>query len=134
MASRDKKDLHNTLAIAYENAVVEYKRLYPNAPQPFLTCTFRDNDEQNLLFLQKPKVTNAKGGESPHNYFPSLAFDLGFITVAKKLDWAKGNFEKFAAIITQIEPCIEWGGVWVKFVDFPHYQLKNWKIYLKAKI
>lgn len=134
MASRDKKDLHSTLASAYDKAVIEYKKQYPNAPQPFITCTFRDNTEQDILYIRKPKVTNARGGESPHNYFPALAFDLGFITADKKLDWSKGNFEKFAAIITQIEPCIEWGGSWKSFADAPHYQIRNWKVYLKSKI
>lgn len=36
--------------------------------------TFRTFEEQDKLFLQKPKVTNAKGGQSIHNY--GLAFDI----------------------------------------------------------
>ena len=76
MASRDKKDLRPELVQAYEKAVDEYKRLYPNEPQPFITCTYRSGEEQNKLYNQVPKVTNAKAGQSPHNYNPSFAFDL----------------------------------------------------------
>ena len=39
-----------------------------------LSYTFRTFEEQDKLFLQKPKVTNAKGGQSIHNY--GLAFDI----------------------------------------------------------
>lgn len=130
MASRDKKDLHHILSAAYDRAVIEYKLKYPNAPQPFYTCTYRSGDEQNQLYLQKPKVTNAKAGESPHNYNPSLAFDLGFITLSKQLDWNKINFKNFSDILMVIEPLVEWGGVWKSMPDAPHYQLRNWKNYL----
>ena len=36
--------------------------------------TFRTFEEQDKLFSQKPKVTNARGGQSIHNY--GLAFDI----------------------------------------------------------
>lgn len=130
MASRDKKDLHHILANAYDKAVVQYTDKYPTAPKPFYTCTFRSGEEQNELFKKRPKVTNAKAGQSPHNYIPSLAFDLGFITLSKKLDWNVVNFKNFAEIIQAIEPLIDWGGSWVSFPDAPHYQLHNWKNYL----
>lgn len=39
-----------------------------------LSYTFRTNDEQDELFKKRPKVTNAKGGQSIHNY--GLAFDI----------------------------------------------------------
>ena len=35
---------------------------------------YRTNQEQDELFLKRPKVTNAKGGQSIHNY--GLAFDI----------------------------------------------------------
>ena len=130
MPSRSKTDLHFILSDAYDKAVIEYKLKYPFCAQPFYTCTYRTNAEQDQLFLQRPKVTNAKAGQSPHNYNPSLAFDLGFITLGKQLDWSVINFENFAEILLNIEPRIEWGGSWKKFVDAPHYELKGWKNYL----
>jgi peptidoglycan L-alanyl-D-glutamate endopeptidase CwlK len=131
--SRDIKDLHFILSDAYPKAEAKFKELYPNLPQPFRTCTYRSNEEQEQLFLQKPKVTNAKAGESPHNYIPSMAFDIAFIGVNKKLDWNKDLFLLFANILKDIEPRIEWGGSWSKFKDAPHFQLFNWKNYKPVK-
>ncbi len=149
MASRDKKDLHNILVSAYEEACDIYKEKYPNSPQPFLTCTYRDNAEQELLFNQPKdgkdnngngiiddrgeKVTQARAGQSPHNYKPAPAFDIGFITVKQKLDWSEVNFRLFVEIICQIDQRVEWGGAW-KFKDAPHFQLENWRNYLPVAI
>ena len=130
MPSRDIQDLHPILRIAYSKAIDAYKIKYPNDPQPFTTCTYRSEDEQNQLYNSKPKVTNAKGGESPHNYRPALAFDIAFIVLNKKLDWNTKYFQNLADILKTIEPKVEWGGSWIKFKDAPHYQLKNWKSYL----
>ena len=127
MASRDKKDLRNELVNGYDLAIKRYKELYPNAPQPFITCTFRSNEEQNILFNKRPKVTNAKAGQSPHNFNPSFAFDIGFIGLDKKMDWSLKLFLNFANIITSIDSNIDWGGNWIKFKDAPHFELKGWK-------
>lgn len=148
MASRDKKDLHHILVSAYEKTCDIYKEKYPNSPQPFLTCTHRSDQEQELLYAQpsdgkdnngngiiddkSEKVTQARAGQSPHNYNPAPAFDIGFITVKQRLDWSSTNFKLFADIIKQVEPLVEWGGDW-KFKDAPHYQLKNWRNYLPIK-
>lgn len=137
MASRDKKDLNPTLVQAYDMACVEFKRLFPNDPQPFITCTYRSDEEQNALYEQgvkdpAHKVTNAKGGESPHNYNPSFAFDIGFITNDKKMDWTPSLFKKFATCIENISSVVEWGGGWVHMPDAPHFQLKNYKSLIKS--
>lgn len=129
MASRDTNDLHTILRKAYYKGVDEFKVKYPDLPQPFVTCTYRSPDEQNELYNSKPKVTNARGGESPHNYYPALAFDIAFVNVKKKLDWDKSLFKKLADILEIIEPRIEWGGGWSKFKDSPHYQLNGWQTY-----
>ena len=129
MASRDKNDLHFILKAAYDGACLKFKETYPNLPQPFLTCSYRSNDEQTQLYNAKPKVTNAKAGESPHNYLPALAFDIAFVNVQKQLDWSVDLFKKFADIIDVIEPRVEWAGTWKAFVDNPHYQLNGWQNY-----
>ena len=127
--SRDKKELHSELVNAYESACTEYKRLYPDAPQPFITCTNRTDEEQNKLYAigrtQPGKiVTNAQAGQSPHNFMPSLAFDIAFITLDKKLSWDSKHFKNFAGCIKS--DTVEWGGSW-KFSDPPHFELKAWK-------
>ena len=126
MASRLISDLHPVLANAYYLACKEYRAKYPEYPQPFITCTHRSNEEQEVLFKQIPPVTRARAGGSPHNYKPSFAFDIAFITVANKLTWDKIYFQKFADIIMALEVRIEWGGLW-KFRDLPHFEIKNWK-------
>ncbi len=129
MASRDKKDLRPELVQAYEQAKDKYKQLYPNEPQPFITCTYRSGEEQNKLYNQTPKVTNAKAGQSPHNYNPSFAFDIAFITVDNKVSWNSKYFKMFADCVTS--DVVSWGGSWVNFKDAPHFELKNWKTYIK---
>jgi peptidoglycan L-alanyl-D-glutamate endopeptidase CwlK len=132
MPSRSKQDLNVTLVTAFEQAVREYERLYPEAPQPFLTCTYRSDAEQEALFAKGrtekgSKVTNARAGQSPHNFKPSFAFDIAFIGLNKKLDWSDKLFKTFADIIKRTSPSVEWGGDWSKFKDLPHYELKGWK-------
>lgn len=129
MASRDKKDLRIELVQAYENACKLYLEKYPNEPQPFITCTYRSGVEQNELFKKVPKVTNAKAGQSPHNYNPSFAFDIAFITFEKKVSWNAKYFKMFADCVKS--DVVIWGGSWTSFKDAPHFELKNWKTYLK---
>lgn len=135
MASRDKKDLNEILVDAYEKSCAEYLRLYPNFPQPFITCTYRSNDEQNALYAQgRGKkgsiVTNAQAGQSPHNYNRSAAFDIAFISVSKKLDWNKKYFRLFADIIVKIQPLVVCGIDFKSIPDAPHFELKDWKKYV----
>lgn len=138
MASRKINDCHIILQNAWQKAEAKWSELYPDRPKPFLTCTFRPNAEQNALYNEgrinkNPKKTNAKAGESPHNYAPSYAFDIAFLPNDKptQLDWNPRLFFDFNKVISEIEPRIEWGGSWASFKDNPHYQLKNWKEYLK---
>src|ERR1035437_10098898 len=117
MASRDKKDLEPSLVSAYMVACDAYKEKYPSAPQPLISCTYRSNDEQTMLYNQGRTtpgkiVTNAKAGQSKHNVYPSKAFDIAFIDINKKLDWSEILFKEFADIIKE-NPLVEWGG------DFP---------------
>lgn len=79
--------------------------------------------EQDALFAKRPKVTNARGGQSNHNY--GLAVDLcpfsGGIA-----DW--NDLATFNLIGREAKKLgLEWGGDW-KFVDKPHVQLKGLSI------
>lgn len=126
MATRDINDAAPKLKDAYLWAKSEYQRLYPNEPQPFLTCVHRSNEEQAQLYAQgrtaKGKiVTNAKPGQSKHNKKPSDAFDIAFITVAKTLSWDNKHFKRFADLIKT--KGIKWGGDWKSIKDAPHYEI-----------
>jgi len=94
--------------------------------------TFRSNKEQDALYLKRPKVTNAKGGESYHNY--GLAIDI----VLLKDKNGDGTFESASwetnvdfdgdGVADWMEVVKifksygwEWGGDW-HFKDMPHFQ------------
>ncbi|MGB7925246.1 MAG: peptidoglycan-binding protein [Pyrinomonadaceae bacterium] len=81
--------------------------------------------EQDALFAQgrsKPGnvVTNARGGQSNHNY--GLAVDLVPFTNGKP-NWLAPN-SIWMALGSEAESLgLEWGGSWKKFLDRPHVQL-----------
>ena len=83
--------------------------------------------EQDELFAQgraKPgkRVTNAKGGESNHNF--GVAFDVGVFEGNAYLDDSPA-YDAVGAIGASIG--LEWGGHWISLVDKPHFQLRpNW--------
>lgn len=131
MASRDKKDLHPKLVLVVDTSFKIFKDRYPDEPQPFITCTYRSFGEQDELFSigrTKPgkKITQAKAGESPHNFNPSFAYDVGFLTIAKKMDWSDHLFKKLADLTKEITEDVDCGIDW-KFKDAPHFELKGWK-------
>jgi peptidoglycan L-alanyl-D-glutamate endopeptidase CwlK len=80
---------------------------------------FRSFEEQDALFKKRPKVTNARGGQSMHNY--GLAVDFVFI-VNGKVSWDEKLYKNIGRWAEKAG--LEWGGNW-KFVDMPHVQLKN---------
>lgn len=134
MASRDIKDLHPELQKRWLAALKEWRRLHPSEPEPFLTQTYRSPQEQDALYAQGrtkggPKVTNARGGQSLHNYYPSLAFDISFRKDGQ-IDWSPSLFDRFAVIAK--ENGLAWGGDWKTIKDRPHFEPPNydWK---KAK-
>ena len=52
---------------------IECNNKLPKGVRLRFSYVYRSIAEQNVLYNQRPKVTNAKGGQSIHNY--SLAFD-----------------------------------------------------------
>lgn len=123
--SRDIKDLHPILADAYLKAEKIFNSQNGDV-NVIRTCTYRNNAMQQIYFNKRPKITNARPGESPHNYLPSLAFDIAFVR-NRKVDYTLKYFKAFADIIKGINPDIVWGGDWVRFKDAPHFELKNWR-------
>ena len=127
MASRNIKDSHPILQEQFLKAQAEFQKDHPNA-RVILTCTYRSPEEQNTLYAQGrttkgPKVTNARGGQSAHNFNPSFAIDVAFI-VEGVVNWQSQWFKIFSKYMAN--PKIEWGGTW-KFLDLPHYEVKGWK-------
>jgi peptidoglycan L-alanyl-D-glutamate endopeptidase CwlK len=81
--------------------------------------------EQDALFKKKPKVTNAKGGQSNHNF--GIAWDVGIFENGKYFTGATKKEDKayadLGALIKSKVAGLEWGGDWKSFKDKPHYQL-----------
>lgn len=115
--SRDIKDLHPTLQRGCNELLRRCKEL--NLPI-LITQTYRDNEYQDLLFNKRPKITNARGGQSMHNY--RLAFD--FCKNVKGQEFSDRNFFNQAGKIWT-DMGGEWGGNWKSFPDAPHCQFTN---------
>jgi len=85
--------------------------------------------EQDALFAKRPKVTNARGGQSNHNF--GIAWDVGIFENGKYYtgDTKKEDkaYVELGALIKANVPGLEWGGDWKKFTDKPHYQLATGK-------
>lgn len=87
---------------------------------------YRSIAEQNTLYAQGRTapgnvVTNARGGQSNHNYGVAVDFFLydGDITKAK---WViDADFRK---VVTEMKKQgFDWGGDWTSFYDAPHFEL-----------
>lgn len=93
-----------------------------------ITSTYRDNESQNALYAQGrtapgKKVTNAKGGQSFHNY--RCAFD--FVPLVNgKAQWNDLTLFKRCGVIAK-RVGLEWAGDWVSFKEYAHCQFTNGK-------
>ena len=91
-----------------------------------ITSTYRDNASQDALYNQgrgNPGkiVTNAKGGESFHNY--RCAFDFAPI-VNGKVNWNDSAlFTKCGMLAESVG--LEWAGRWKSFKELAHCQFTN---------
>jgi len=95
-----------------------------------ITCTYRDNDAQNALYAQGRtapgrKVTNARGGQSFHNY--RVAYDVVPLRNGKPVWGTTGEdgvlWEKVGAL-GEIWG-LEWAGRWTRMKEFPHFQYRG---------
>lgn len=66
-----------------------------------------------------PRVTNARGGQSNHNF--GIAWDIGIFTESDGYLTGGPAYDHAATAGQAAE--LEWGGDWSTFVDRPHYQL-----------
>jgi peptidoglycan L-alanyl-D-glutamate endopeptidase CwlK len=88
-----------------------------------ITSTYRDFESQNALYAQGRTaagkiVTNAKAGQSFHNY--KVAFDFVPIVNGKAV-WNDVALFNVCGVIA--EQCgLEWAGRWKKFKELAHCQ------------
>lgn len=67
-----------------------------------------------------PRVSNAKGGQSNHNF--GVAWDVGLFEAGKYILTAP-KYRPLFKLVEHLDG-LEWGGNWKSFPDAPHYQLK----------
>lgn len=85
---------------------------------------FRSIAEQDALYAQGRTtpgkiVTNAKGGQSYHNY--GLAFDFAVLDNISTVNWNVDSRWKRVGVLGKALG-LEWGGDWTSFKDYPHFQ------------
>ena len=115
---------------------IEANNLLGKGSRLRLAYVHRTNQLQDKLFNQRPKVTNAKGGQSIHNY--GLAFDIVMLYdndgngTFEEASWSMiKDFDKDSKAdwmeVTNLFKSRgwEWGGDWKSFKDAPHFQLKK---------
>jgi peptidoglycan L-alanyl-D-glutamate endopeptidase CwlK len=94
-----------------------------------LTSGTRTYAEQDALFAQHPKVTNARGGQSNHNF--GIAWDAGLFPNGHYLTGDNADeMAAYRALVVQIKAHLtglEYGADWKSLVDVDHYQLATGK-------
>ncbi|MEK3826193.1 M15 family metallopeptidase [Paenibacillus sp. FSL K6-1558] len=98
-----------------------------------ITHGYRSVEEQDALFAQGRSssgniVTNARGGESYHNY--GLAIDFALRTPDGDIVWdmerddnGNGKADWMEVVDLAKELGFTWGGDWTNFPDYPHLQM-----------
>lgn len=137
-SSRDVNDLHAELASRWLLLVEEFKKLYPSYPQPFLTQTYRSAADQNADYAKGRTapghiVTNAKAGQSLHNFLPALAFDFAFRDATGHVDWSAFKVDGKIVTVKELETIVgtlaqnkyglNWGD---EFRDYPHIEPRHY--------
>lgn len=115
-----------THSVVKKTALDVIKDAYKEGINVQISEGYRSNKRQNELYAQgRTKggnvVTNAKAGQSWHNYGVAVDF---FLTSkdGKKAIWTVNNNWRRVAEIAKAKG-FEWGGDWTSFQDAPHLQM-----------
>lgn len=105
-----------------------------------VTQGLRTFEEQDKLYAQRPKVTNARGGQSIHNY--GLAFDFCLVDGKKTIwDVAKdfdGDKQPDWMEVVKVfkDAGYTWGGDFRSISDKPHFEKTfdlTWHVFFDLK-
>jgi peptidoglycan LD-endopeptidase CwlK len=133
LISRDKSLLYPPFA----RQLAEFEARLAAAKLPFFLFmalrTFEDQDELYAQGRTKPGtiVTNARGGDSLHNYGLAADFVLDGQVEKPGIQWSWETRADFNADHRNdwmemgeiVESCgLEWGGRWKRLPDLPHVQ------------
>lgn len=123
--SNDIKLLHPALRVKAEQLVNLCKAAGINIQ---ISSTLRTKAEQDPLYAQGRTtpgkiVTKAPYPQSLHNW--GVAFDVVVIGKDGKADWRPASYKPVGKIGLSIG--LAWGGSWLTFKDYPHFELKGYK-------
>lgn len=126
-------ELHPMVRFKALSAYREAVKITPVGIHPFITEGLRSFKRSDELYDQgrtKPGkiVTNARAGQSMHNY--GLAFDFVIqILPSGKLNWkVDKNWMKVVEVFKRHG--FSWGGDWRSLKDYPHFEMnfgKSWQ-------
>jgi len=116
--------LHPLIRAKAVDAYNEAVKATPVGIHPYITEGFRSFERSAALYAQgrtKPgdKVTNAKAGQSWHNY--GLAMDF-VIQKNGVFDWTVNHNWMVCVNIFKAHG-FKWGGDWKSFKDYPHLEM-----------
>lgn len=124
----DRNMAKGTHKVVRESALELIRRAYKEGIYVQISEGHRSNARQNELYAQgrtKPGniVTNAKAGQSWHNFGIAVDFFLTSDDGKKALWTVNAKWRRAAAIGKSLG--FTWGGDWDGFVDNPHLQMSD---------
>lgn len=129
LLDRSNRNMANgTHNVVRESALEMIRRAYKEGINVQISEGYRSNTRQNQLYAQgrtKPGniVTNARAGQSWHNYGIAVDFFLTSNDGNKALWTVNKDWRRAAQIGKSLG--FEWGGDWDGFVDNPHLQMSQ---------
>lgn len=127
--------LHPFVREEVKQIIAECDKALTGKAKVRITQGLRSFEEQEKLYAigritSGKKVTNAKAGQSIHNY--GLAVDICLIIDGKTASWDTARDWDNDSIADWYE-CVkifakygwDWGGNWKTFKDLPHFEKKN---------
>lgn len=144
--SRRIKALHPKIRKEVERIIDECNRELTGPAKVRISQGLRTIAEQDALYSlgrTKPgkRVTNARGGQSIHNY--GLAVDIvliinnSYASWDVKKDWDGDRQSDWMEVVHIFKKHgWKWGGDWRNFKDMPHFEKTfghNWRTLMKSK-
>lgn len=131
METKSIERLHLLHPICRDKALLAYNEAVKATPvgvHPFIDQTYRTFDESDKLYAQGRTtpgeiVSNAKGGQSWHNYGLALDFHL---QINGKDVWDENNASWKVVVNIFKQHGFTWGGDFAgNFKDYPHLEYKH---------
>lgn len=128
--------LHPAIRHLVTHGAEEVSKKLTGRAEMIIVQALRTFPEQDDLYKKRPKVTNAKAGQSYHNY--GLAFDFCLRIDGKDVSWDTAKDWDGDKIADWMEVVAVFSGLgfkWGKaFNDLPHFEMTfgfNWRELLK---